>query len=77
MLPGGATWFNQSCGYADAGVKLYKLAVEENEKGNYYPIFGTCLGMELLIYAAKDATEYRTHCAANNLGLPLEFKKGP
>ncbi|GLV32170.1 lethal (3) 72Dp [Carabus blaptoides fortunei] len=74
LFPGGATWFNQSQGYADAGVILYNLAVEQNLRGDYYPIFGTCLGMELIIYAAAGAKEYRADCSARNIGLPLEFK---
>jgi uncharacterized membrane protein len=25
-----------------------QMALEENESGNYFPVFGTCLGFELL-----------------------------
>jgi gamma-glutamyl hydrolase len=31
---------------------IYKHAIQENNKGNYYPIFGTCLGHEILLMFA-------------------------
>lgn len=77
LFPGGATWFNQTCGYAEAGQLLLKLAKEQNDRGDYYPVFGTCLGMELLIFAETKGVEpYRVDCEAQNIGLPLEFKPG-
>jgi gamma-glutamyl hydrolase len=32
----------------------YNYAVKENDKGNYYPIWGTCLGMDILIMFSKN-----------------------
>lgn len=29
---------------------ILKYAMEENDKGNTFPLFGTCLGLELLAY---------------------------
>lgn len=74
LLPGGATWFNQSNGYADAGRHIYDIAVQYNEKGEYFPIWGTCLGFELLTYLAANGTEHRAHCSSNSQALPLNFK---
>ncbi|CAH0729721.1 unnamed protein product, partial [Brenthis ino] len=53
LLPGGATYFNNSNGYADAGQHIYEIAQELNDAGDYFPIFGTCLGFELLIILAS------------------------
>lgn len=75
LLPGGATWFNQSDGYADAGRHIYDVAIEMNERGNYFPVWGTCLGFELLTYLSADGNEHRAHCSSNNQALPLVFKE--
>lgn len=74
--PGGATWFNESGGYAEAGEMLYEYAVEKNKEGIYYPIWGTCLGMELLIDIDAGQKEVRQKCMAKNISLPLEFQQG-
>jgi gamma-glutamyl hydrolase len=74
LLPGGATWFNQSNGYADAGRHIYDIASEMNERGEYFPLWGTCLGFELLTYLSADGNEHRAHCSSTNQALPLEFK---
>lgn len=73
LFPGGAVWFNES-GYADAGRHIYDIAKEMNEKGNYFPLWGTCLGFELLTYLSADGVEHRADCSSNNQALPLEFK---
>ncbi|XP_055606187.1 gamma-glutamyl hydrolase-like [Uranotaenia lowii] len=74
LFPGGATWFNQSDGYADAGYHIYKLAKKINADGSYFPIWGTCLGFELLTYVDAERDEHRAHCSSHNQGLPLDFK---
>ncbi|XP_036337807.1 gamma-glutamyl hydrolase-like isoform X2 [Rhagoletis pomonella] len=76
LLPGGATYFNQSRGYADAGQHIYNIAIEMNEAGTYMPIWGTCLGYELMIYLTANRTDLRTECSSSAQALPLEFEKG-
>ncbi|KAM7357640.1 gamma-glutamyl hydrolase isoform 2-T4 [Cochliomyia hominivorax] len=75
LLPGGATYFNQSHGYADAGRHIYELAQELNDNGTYFPVWGTCLGFELLVYLSANSTEPRTYCSSSSQALPLEFKE--
>ncbi|EDW73635.1 uncharacterized protein Dwil_GK16552 [Drosophila willistoni] len=74
LLPGGATWFNQSGGYADAGEYLIQGAMELNDRGVFMPIWGTCLGMELLIFKMANEVETRIDCSSQGQSLPLEFK---
>ncbi|KRT81319.1 Peptidase [Oryctes borbonicus] len=74
LFPGGATYFNQSNGYADAGQIIYNLAVNINNEGHYYPLWGTCLGMELLIYVALNGREVRSDCSAKRISTSLNFK---
>ncbi|XP_013190722.2 gamma-glutamyl hydrolase [Amyelois transitella] len=74
LFPGGATYFNQSDGYADAGQHIYEIAQELNDAGDYFPIFGTCLGFELLIIIAsgRGDEENRIRCYSYS-NIPLDF----
>nr|XP_021181477.2 gamma-glutamyl hydrolase A [Helicoverpa armigera] len=74
LIPGGATYFNQSDGYADAGQHIYEIAQQMNDAGDYFPIFGTCLGFELLIILAsgRGYPENRIRCYSYG-NIPLDF----
>jgi len=74
LFPGGATWFNQSNGYSEAGRIIYDIATSMNDEGDYFPIWGTCLGFELLTYLSANDNEHRAHCSSTNQALPLVFK---
>ncbi|XP_031631289.1 gamma-glutamyl hydrolase-like [Contarinia nasturtii] len=75
LLPGGGTLFNQSHGYSDAGIHIYDIAKRMNDNGTYLPLFGTCLGFELLLFASNENEEYRTYCSSQRQSLPLNFTK--
>ncbi|XP_059053807.1 gamma-glutamyl hydrolase A-like [Achroia grisella] len=74
LLPGGATFLNRTNGYGDAGQHIYEIAQELNDAGQYFPIFGTCLGFELLILLAsgRGKEENRIRCYSFE-NLPLDF----
>lgn len=74
LFVGGAVLFNES-GYAKAGRYIYDIAKEMNDNGNYFPLWGTCLGFELLTYLSANGDEHRADCKSNNQALPLEFKE--
>lgn len=76
LFPGGATWFNQTDGYADAGRYIYDIASAMNDNGIHMPIWGTCLGFELLTYLSADGNEHRAHCSSDRQPLALEFVDG-
>lgn len=50
-------------------------AVKANEKGDYFPIWGTCLGHQLLTYLAC-GENLLTWTNTDNFALPLNFTKG-
>lgn len=75
LWPGGATYFFQKEGYADAGAAIYRIAKRINERGEHFPILGICLGFELLTYVAANGVEHRTSCSSKNQPLPLEFTR--
>ena len=42
--------------------KIFSYAVKENDKGNYFPLWGTCLGFELLAMMGENYKDgYFTH----------------
>ncbi|XP_044765977.1 gamma-glutamyl hydrolase-like [Coccinella septempunctata] len=73
LFPGGATYFNESKGYAEAAKIIFRLAEELNDRGIYYPLIGICLGMQVLAFASAGGKDIRIGCDAMKVSLPLEF----
>lgn len=55
-----------------AARKLYKMAVEANDRGEFYPIWGTCLGLELLSVLSSNKNVLEP-CSAVDEALPVKF----
>ncbi|XP_060789230.1 gamma-glutamyl hydrolase-like [Neoarius graeffei] len=69
---GGASIF--SSGYAKAAGIFYRLALEANSKGDYFPVWGTCLGFEqLTLLTSGKSLLSRTN--TSGVALPLNFTK--
>src|SRR3989454_7027209 len=47
LFPGGGSDLLKS-GYAKSAKILWDLAIDANQRGDYYPLWGTCLGFELM-----------------------------
>ncbi|CAG9819326.1 unnamed protein product [Phaedon cochleariae] len=75
LFPGGGTYFNETGGYGETAKTIYKLAVQSNEREVYYPLWGTCLGMHVLIFSQKGA-DLRIDCSLRKVALPLDFSEG-
>jgi len=73
LIPGGSASIRSS-GYSKAGSILYDLALEANNNGDYFPVWGTCLGFELLAYLAAGKRSYLTSCKSNDRALNLDFR---
>ncbi|KAJ8286134.1 hypothetical protein GJAV_G00034920 [Gymnothorax javanicus] len=58
--------------YARAARAFYRLAIEANDAGDYFPIWGTCLGFQLLT-ALVAGQNLLTNATAENLALPLNL----
>lgn len=50
LFPGGDTDINIKTKWTQNADYIFKYAMEQNKKGNVFPIWGTCLGMQLLAY---------------------------
>uniref|UniRef100_A0AAV2L773 folate gamma-glutamyl hydrolase n=1 Tax=Knipowitschia caucasica TaxID=637954 RepID=A0AAV2L773_KNICA len=71
LLPGGGVSIYSS-GYARSSKIFYDLAIEANQKGDFFPIWGTCLGFEQLAYlTAQKPVLVNTN--TTSVTLPLNF----
>ncbi|SPP87022.1 gamma-glutamyl hydrolase isoform X1 [Drosophila guanche] len=92
LLPGGAIFVDEADvqsrpDLTNEGVRtaevIYQLAMERNKKasdpGGYFPLFGICLGMQLLLINAAQSTKVRTKCQLMKKALPVclteEYRK--
>jgi gamma-glutamyl-gamma-aminobutyrate hydrolase PuuD len=50
LFTGGMLDLHNGTDYFDNGLYLYKLALEANKKGDYFPIWGTCQGMYTFVH---------------------------
>ncbi|XP_037312333.2 gamma-glutamyl hydrolase [Pungitius pungitius] len=71
LLPGGRASIVSSA-FQRASQIFYELAIEANNRGDYFPLWGTCLGFEQLFYL----TSFKTTLSRTNtsgVALPLSF----
>ncbi|XP_066536474.1 gamma-glutamyl hydrolase isoform X2 [Hoplias malabaricus] len=73
LLPGGGASIVSS-GYAKAAGLFYRLALEANSKGDYFPVWGTCLGFEQLTLLISEEL-LLSHTNTSGVALPLDFTK--
>ncbi|XP_072392951.1 gamma-glutamyl hydrolase-like [Diabrotica undecimpunctata] len=74
LFPGGAASLVQPGGYGDTAKIIYRLAVNLNKEGNYYPIWGTCLGFEVIPYV-EVGVDTVVNCSVSIGGQSLNFKR--
>ena len=76
-FPSGGVFALNSKAYYDCCKKFLQLAMEENDKGHYYPIWGGCMGMQqmMIIGDGKDNLDnlLGRFDSFGNLLLPLDF----
>ncbi|XP_069076349.1 gamma-glutamyl hydrolase isoform X2 [Pleurodeles waltl] len=75
LFPGGGVDLKTS-GYAKAAHLFYKLALQANDRGDYFPIWGTCLGFEQLTYITS-GENILTLTSTEDVALPLNFSTAP
>ncbi|XP_032242686.1 gamma-glutamyl hydrolase [Nematostella vectensis] len=73
LFPGGGRDLLSSK-YAKAGKVLFDLAVKANDAGDVFPLWGTCLGFELLFVLASKGQHTPEKCKAENYAIPLRFQ---
>ncbi|CAH1792999.1 unnamed protein product [Owenia fusiformis] len=73
LFPGGNVSLIKS-GYACEGKLFYELAIEANKRGDYFPIWGTCQGFELLS-TLTPGRDVLIPCHAWNIKSALNMSK--
>lgn len=68
--------FESEEGFAAAGRHIYDIAVAMNGRGDVMPIWGTCLGFELLSFMTSRNGDPRVNCSSDAQAVPLAFTKG-
>ncbi|KAK1173881.1 gamma-glutamyl hydrolase isoform X1 [Acipenser oxyrinchus oxyrinchus] len=71
LFPGGGVNLTSS-GYAKAASVFYRLALKANDQGDFFPVWGTCLGFEELAYLTSGEL-ILTATNTSNVSLPLDF----
>ncbi|XP_023181680.1 gamma-glutamyl hydrolase [Xiphophorus maculatus] len=71
LYPGGGVSIISS-GYQRAAKIFYDLAIEANKRGDYFPVWGTCLGFEQLMYLTSEKSQL-FHTNTSGVALPLNF----
>ena len=74
LFPGGNQGILPDDIYTEEGKLLWDMAKEANDNGDYYPIWGTCLGFEeLSVLETGDGSVISLDVEATNIALPLNF----
>ena len=73
VFPGGAASITNTSGYGMAGQILYDLVMESDPP---LPLWGTCLGFEMLMYLGAKQTRPLSACKASNKADQLVFQPG-
>ncbi|GFN98392.1 gamma-glutamyl hydrolase, partial [Plakobranchus ocellatus] len=74
LFPGGGVNITEGS-YYEAGKYIYELALQANDRGDFFPIWATCLGLELLT-VLRTGKWVLQNTDTENLTLPLTFAEG-
>jgi len=75
LFTGGDLSLLKDTTYYKTALFFYNLALQANQNGDYFPIWGTCQGFQLLsiLAANNESVDERYHFDSENLPLPLQF----
>nr|XP_060631370.1 gamma-glutamyl hydrolase [Anolis sagrei ordinatus] len=74
LYPGGGVDLKTS-EFSRVAKIFYHKALEANDRGDYFPVWGTCLGHELLSYLTS-GEDLLTWTNTDGFALPLNFTQG-
>ncbi|XP_068236494.1 gamma-glutamyl hydrolase-like [Palaemon carinicauda] len=73
LFPGGAVAIDETSAFGRAGKIIYEIAKDMNDRGDVFPLWGTCLGFELLMSLAAGGQEVRSVCDAQNIASRIKL----
>jgi len=72
LFPGGGASLQNTTGYAASARAIYEIVERSNAMGSPLPLWGTCLGFEMLnVIIAGGAVDPRIKCNSYDRALPL------
>ncbi|CAN9506063.1 unnamed protein product [Ophioblennius macclurei] len=71
LFPGGGADIYSS-GYQRAAQFFFEAAIEANKGGDYFPVWGTCLGFEQMVYLTS-GKKILSRTKTSKVALPLNF----
>lgn len=76
-LPSGGAFAGTQKEYYYASKYLLNYAIDQNDKGNYFPVWGGCMGMQQMLIAIDGHDDVNNFLelfdSSENLYLPLHF----
>ncbi|KAL9956183.1 hypothetical protein ACROYT_G037627 [Oculina patagonica] len=77
VFPGGGASLSDS-GYLRTAKIIYDLAIQANDKKDVFPLWGTCLGFELLnvLRSGLESDQLLVPSDTENYSVPLDFTQG-
>ncbi|KAG1660694.1 Gamma-glutamyl hydrolase [Nymphon striatum] len=73
LFPGGGLNIKSSSSFKRAGKIIFEHAKQANDAGDHFPIWGTCLGFEMLNLFLTNGSNIFTKCSVEDIALPLNF----
>ncbi|XP_064094173.1 gamma-glutamyl hydrolase-like [Macrobrachium nipponense] len=73
LFPGGAVAIDETSAFGRAGKIIYEIAKDMNDRGDVFPLWGTCLGFELMMGLAAGGQEVRAVCDAQNIANRIKL----
>ncbi|XP_005182858.1 gamma-glutamyl hydrolase [Musca domestica] len=81
LLPGGAIYFNKkyctkdmTSHCYDSSRCIFEIARQLNEQGRHFPLWGTCLGYQMLLTHSAGVEDVRQDCTDMKQSLPVQFE---
>lgn len=53
---------------------IFEIAKKLNEKGQHFPLWGTCMGFQLMLTHSANAVDIRRDCQQMDCSLPVAFE---
>eukprot|EP01137_Pigoraptor_chileana_P017503 Opistho-2@75659 len=75
LIPGGHSVIDPETRIYKFSKQIVNYAIRANDNGDHFPVWGTCLGFELLATIMTDDSTILTRCSAENMAMSLEFTR--
>jgi len=73
LFPGGGASLGLSSPYFQASQFMWNMAMNANKQGDYFPVWGTCLGFQLISVLVGNESVLTGGFDSENYAIPLTF----